>query len=273
MTRVAAVDLGTNSTRLLVADVVGGGLVELHRETRITRLGERVDASRVLLPAAIERVHACLADYRRTFEELGAERTLAVGTSAVRDAANSGEFLQGLEFPTRVLTGDEEAALTFRGVGVPGALVVDVGGGSTELVGPKIHVSLELGCVRLSERFLRTDPPGAHELEACAEAVRAELPASLEATLAIGVAGTFVSLASLAGELTLAAVTAQVDRLAALPLAERRRVPGLEPDRAPVIVGGAVIVRELLARLGLPRIVVSERDLLDGVALELAQAA
>jgi exopolyphosphatase/guanosine-5'-triphosphate,3'-diphosphate pyrophosphatase len=269
VTRVAAVDLGTNSTRLLVADVVGGGLVELHRETRITRLGERVDASRILLPTAIERVHACLADYRRTLEELGAERILAVGTSAVRDAANSREFLEGLGLPTRVLSGDEEAALTFRGVGVPEALVVDVGGGSTELVGPGIHVSLELGCVRLSER-LRTDPPGAQELEACAEAVRAELPASLEATRAIGVAGTFVSLAALTSELTLEAVTAQVDRLAALPLAERRLVSGLEPGRAPVIVGGAVIVRELLARLGLPRIEVSERDLLDGVALELA---
>ena len=161
MTRVAAVDLGTNSTRLLVADVVDGDLVELHRETRITRLGERVDAAGVLLPAAVERVHACLADYRRTIEGLGAERTLAVGTSAVRDAANGGEFLDGLGLPTRVLSGDEEAELTFRGVGVPEALVVDIGGGSTELVGPGIHVSLELGCVRLSERFLRSDPPGA----------------------------------------------------------------------------------------------------------------
>ncbi len=170
-----------------------------------------------------------------------------------------------------MLSGDEEAALTFRGVGAPDALVVDVGGGSTELVGPGIQVSLELGCVRLSERFLRSDPPAAAELEACAEAVRAALPARLEATRAIGVAGTFVSLAALAGELTLEAVAAQVDRLAALPLAVRRLVPGLEPDRAPVIVGGAVIVRELLARLGLPRFEVSERDLLDGVALEAAQ--
>jgi exopolyphosphatase / guanosine-5'-triphosphate,3'-diphosphate pyrophosphatase len=270
VTRVAAVDLGTNSTRLLVADVVDGVLVEVHRETRITRLGERVDAGRVLLPAAVERVHACLADYRRTTEELGVERALAVGTSAVRDARNGREFLDGLGFATRVLSGDEEAALTFCGVGEPDALVVDVGGGSTELVGPGIQMSLELGCVRLSERFLLSDPPTAAELEACAAAVRAALPERLAAERAIGVAGTFTSLAALAGELTPEAVAAQVDRLAALTLAERRLVPRLEPARAPVIVGGAVIVRELLTRLRLPRIEVSERDLLDGVALELA---
>ena len=272
MTRVAAVDLGTNSTRLLVADVAGDELVELHRETRITRLGEGVDAGRLLLPAAVERVRACLADYRRTIAGLGAERTLAVGTSAVRDAENGREFLDGLGLPTRVLSGDEEAALTFLGVGEPDALVVDVGGGSTELVGPGIHVSLELGCVRLSERFLRSDPPAARELEACAAAVRDALP-DVAATRAIGVAGTFVSLAALAGELTLQAVAAQVDRLAALTLVERRLVPGLEPERTPVIVGGAVIVRELLVRLRLPRIEVSVRDLLDGVAFELARPA
>ena len=269
MTRIAALDLGTGSTRLLVADVAGGRLVALHREARITQLGEGVDAGRLLLPAAVARVQACLADYRRTIEELGAERTLAVGTSALRDAENSREFLDGLGFETRVLSGDEEAELTFRGVGEPDALVVDVGGGSTELVGPGIRVSLELGCVRLSERFLRSDPPTAPELEACAAAVRAALP-EVSTTRAIGVSGTFVSLAVLAGELTLEAVSAQIDRLAALPLAKRRLVPGLEPDRAPVIVGGAVIVRELLARLGVPRFEVSERDLLDGVVLELA---
>ncbi len=269
MTRVAAVDLGTGSTRLLVADVVAGGLIALHREARITQLGEGVDAGRLLLPAAVQRVHACLADYRRTIAELGAERTLAVGTSALRDAENGREFLDGLGFETRVLSGDEEAALTFLGVGEPDALVVDVGGGSTELAGPRIRVSLELGCVRTTERYLRSDPPAPHELEACAEAVRAALPA-VTATRAIGVAGTFLSLAVLAGELTLEAVTAQVDRLAALPLAQRRLVAGLEPDRAHVIVGGAVIVRELLARLGVPRFEVSERDLLDGVVLEAA---
>jgi exopolyphosphatase / guanosine-5'-triphosphate,3'-diphosphate pyrophosphatase len=270
VTRVAAVDLGTNSTRLLVADVVDGTLAELHRETRITRLGERVDSGRLLLPAALARVEACVADYRRIIEELGAERALAVGTSAVRDADNGPELLDGLGLPTRVLTGEEEAGLTFRGVGESDALVVDIGGGSTELVGPGIHVSLELGCVRLSERHLRSDPPTAGELEECAGAVRTALPTLPDTRRAIGVAGTFVSLAALAGELTLEAVSAQVDRLAALTVAKRRLVPGLEPERAPVIVGGAIIVRELLLRLELPRIDVSERDLLDGVALEIA---
>jgi exopolyphosphatase/guanosine-5'-triphosphate,3'-diphosphate pyrophosphatase len=272
VTRVAAVDLGTNSTRLLVADVADGALVELHREARITRLGESVDATRLLLPAAVARVHACLADYRATIEELGAERTLAVATSAVRDAANGTEFLAGVEFETRLLSGDEEAELTFRGVGAPDALVVDVGGGSTELVGRGIRESLELGCVRLTERFLRSDPPAAAELATCAGAVRAALPPRVEAPRAIGVAGTFVSLAALAGELTPASVAAQVARLASLPLAERRLVPGLEPERAPVIVAGAVIVRELLEWLALPRFEVSIRDLLDGVALEAALA-
>ena len=268
MTRLAAVDLGTGSTRLLVADVADGRLVALHREARITQLGEGVDAGRLLLPDAVARVEACLADYRRTIEELGAERTVAVGTSALRDAENGREFLDGLGLETRVLSGDEEARLTFLGVGEPDALLIDLGGGSTELVGPGIRVSLELGCVRTTERFLHSDPPAAAELEACAAAIRAALP-EVEATRAIGVAGTFVSLAVLAGELTRAAVSAQVDRLAALTLAERRLVPGLEPARAPVIVAGALIVRELLAHLRLPRVEVSERDLLDGVLLEL----
>jgi len=269
VTRVAAVDLGTGSTRLLVADVADGDLVELHRETRITNLGEGVDAARRLVPAAVERVSACLADYRRTIAALGAERVLAVGTSAIRDAANGAEFLDGVGLPTRVLSGDEEAELTFRGVGVPEALVIDIGGGSTELVGPGLRLSLELGSTRLSERYLHSDPPTAGELDACAAAVRTALP-ELETTRAIGVAGTFVNLEALAGPLTLESVTGQLQRLAALPLAERRRVPRLVPERAPVIVAGAVIARELLARLSVPRIEVSERDLLDGVALELA---
>ncbi len=268
MTRVAVVDLGTGSTRLLVADVADGDLVALHRQTRITNLGESVDAGRRLLPAAVARVSACLDDYRRTIAALGAERALAVGTSAVRDAVNGAELLGQVGLPTRVLSGDEEGELTFRGVGAPEALVIDIGGGSTELVGPGLHVSLELGSTRLTERYLHSDPPTAAELEACAAAVRDALP-ELQATRAIGVAGTFVNLEALAGPLTLDSVTGQLQRLAALPLAERRLVPRLVPERAPVIVAGAVIVRELLARLDVPLVEVSERDLLDGVALEL----
>src|SRR5918995_6508046 len=179
--RVAALDLGTNTTRLLVADVVDGRVEEVERRLTITRLGEGVDRRRRLLPLPIARVRNCLADYRRTAEALGAERTLAVATSAVRDAENGEAFLGEVEwsygFDTRLLSGHEEALLTFRGVSAgrevaDGTLVVDVGGGSTELVlggpaGVAWHDSLDLGCVRLTERFLRSDPPAAEELEAC----------------------------------------------------------------------------------------------------------
>jgi exopolyphosphatase / guanosine-5'-triphosphate,3'-diphosphate pyrophosphatase len=286
--RVAAVDLGTNTTRLLVADVVDGRLEELHRESRITRLGEGVDARRRLLPVPIARVRNVLADYRRTIESLGAERTLAVATSAVRDAENGEAFLGEIEwsygFATRLVGGDEEARLTRSGVQPsPGTLVLDIGGGSTELVLDDFHVSLDLGSVRYTERFLRTDPPSGDELAACAAAVRALLPA-VRPDAAIGVAGTVTSLAALdlglehydralvhGHRLSLAGARAQLERLAALPLAERREVPALDPERAPVIVAGAVILTETLAHYGLDSIEVSERDILDGIALAAAE--
>src|ERR671925_520009 len=189
MTRVAAVDLGTNSTRLLVADVLDGRVDELERATVITRLGEGVDERRRLLPEPIARVRNCLVDFRRRLEELGAERTLAVGTSAIRDAENGEAFLGEIEwsygFETLLLSGHDEALLMFRGVTSErsvqrGTVIVDVGGGSTELVagepdGVRWHDSLDIGSVRLTERFLRSDPPTPHELEACAGAVRALL--------------------------------------------------------------------------------------------------
>src|SRR5690242_19105057 len=156
---VAAIDQGTNTTRLLVAGVEDGRIEELHRETRITRLGEGVDARRRLLPVPIARVRNVLTDYRREAETLGAERTLAVATSAVRDAENGEAFLGEIEwsygFTTRLLTGDEEAALTRRGAGVTGerTLLLDVGGGSTELSTASFQVSLDIGSVRLDERF------------------------------------------------------------------------------------------------------------------------
>src|ERR671916_1117911 len=147
--RVAAVDLGTNTTRLLVADVADGRVAEVARETRITRLGEGVDGRRRLLPVPVARVRNCLSDYRRTLESLGAERTLAVATSAIRDAENGEAFLGEVEwsygFATRLVSGDEEALLTFRGVGLADALVVDIGGGSTELVGPALQESGHIG--------------------------------------------------------------------------------------------------------------------------------
>jgi exopolyphosphatase/guanosine-5'-triphosphate,3'-diphosphate pyrophosphatase len=259
------------------------------RRTEITRLGEGVDERHRLLPLPVARVRNCLTDYRREAERLGAERTLLVATSAVRDAENGEAFLGEVEwsygFATRLLTGDEEAELMLRGVGTiePGTLVLDVGGGSTELVTPVSRRSLDVGAVRLTERFLHTDPPTEDELEACAQTVRAVLP-QLEVKSAIGVAGTITTLAALdlgldeydrervhGHELSLAGVERQLARLASLPLAERREVPALEPERAPVIVAGAVIVREVLAAYGLDAMRVSEHDILDGIALAAAE--
>jgi exopolyphosphatase/guanosine-5'-triphosphate,3'-diphosphate pyrophosphatase len=288
--RVAAVDLGTNTTRLLVADVDDGTLAEVHRESRITRLGEGVDARKRLLPAPIARVRNALTDYRRTLEGLGAERTLAVATSAVRDAENGEAFLGEVEwsygFATRLVNGDEEAALTRRGVHPAAAtLVLDIGGGSTELVLDDFHVSLDVGSVRFTERFLHSDPPTREELVACAHAVQEALRAiDIAPKHAIGVAGTVTSIAALdlaldaydrdrvhGHALSLGAARTQLERLASLPLSERRALPSLEPERAPVIVAGVVILIETLGHFGLDSIEVSERDILDGIALAAAE--
>ncbi len=287
--RVAAIDQGTNTTRLLVADVDDGRLEEVVRRTEITRLGEGVDERHRLLPVPVARVRTCLTAYRREAERLGAERTLLVATSAVRDAENGEAFLGEVEwsygFATRLLSGDEEAELMLRGVGTieQGTLVLDIGGGSTELVTLDSRTSLDVGAVRLTERFLRTDPPIADELEACAQHVRVLLP-QLDANSAVGVAGTITTLAALdlrldeydrervhGHELSLEGVERQLARLAALPLAERREVSALEPKRAPVIVAGAVIAREVLAAYGLDGMRVSEHDILDGIALAAAE--
>jgi exopolyphosphatase / guanosine-5'-triphosphate,3'-diphosphate pyrophosphatase len=304
MPRVAAVDLGTNSTRLLVADVDDGRLVDVVRETRITRLGEGVDERRRLLPLPIARVRNVLTDYRRLAESHGAEHTLAIATSAVRDAENGEAFLGEVEwsygFATRLLSGHDEALLAFRGVTsgralAPGTIILDVGGGSTELVfgGPGAvswHDSLDIGSVRLTERYLHGDPPTADELAATARAARSLLGERVPdevrraTTALVGVAGTITSLAALdlgldvydaervhGHVLTAEALQRQLDRLASVPLEERRRLRPLDPDRAPVIVGGAVIAREALAFLGLDALEVSERDILDGAALAAAE--
>jgi exopolyphosphatase / guanosine-5'-triphosphate,3'-diphosphate pyrophosphatase len=291
--RVAAVDIGTNTTRLLVGDVVDGRIDEVVRREAITRLGESVDTRRRLLPTAIARVRNVLVDYRREAERLGAERVLAVATSAVRDAENGEAFLGEVEwsygFTTLLLSGREEAELTFRGVvcGRPldeTTLVVDVGGGSTELiVGDGRDVlsatSLDIGSVRLTERFLPSDPPAKSELEALAAHVHDVLP-TLRAERGIGVSGTVTTLAAL--ELGLAsfdsdavdghhlsrmAAERQLARLAELPLEERSRVPALAPERAPVIVAGATIVVELMRASALDEVETSVSDLLDGAAL------
>ena len=287
--RVAAIDQGTNTTRLLVADVDDGQLEEVVRRTAITRLGEGVDSRRRLLPLPIARVRNTLTDYRREAERLGAERTLLIGTSAIRDAENGEAFLGEIEwsygFATQMLSGDEEARMLVRGVGEVGAdtLVLDVGGGSTELVAGDRHVSVDVGAVRLTERFLASDPPTDAELEACAACARGLMP-PLDVTDAIGVAGTVTTLAALdlgldeydrarvdGHRLTRAGVDAQLARLADVPLAVRREIPAHEPERAPVIVGGAVIVHEVLKAYDLEALTVSERDILDGAALAAAE--
>jgi exopolyphosphatase/guanosine-5'-triphosphate,3'-diphosphate pyrophosphatase len=304
MTRVGAIDLGTNSTRLLVADVDDGRIRELERDVRVTRLGEGVDERRRLLPLPIARVRNVLSDYRRVLERHGAERALAIATSAVRDAENGEAFLGEVEwsygFSTRLLSGHDEALLTFRGVTAErpveaATVILDIGGGSTELVfagpdGVRWHDSLDIGSVRLTERHLRSDPPTPDELAECAGAVRALLaervPGELqeEARAVVGVAGTITSLAALdlgldeydrervhGHVLPADGLEQQLRRLAAVPVTERREMRPLDPERAPVIVAGAVIAREALAFFGVDALEVSERDILDGAALAAAE--
>jgi exopolyphosphatase/guanosine-5'-triphosphate,3'-diphosphate pyrophosphatase len=298
MTRVAAVDLGTNSTRLLVADVEGERLEEVVRRLTITRLGEGVDARRRLLPVPIMRVRNCLTDYRRELEEHGATRTLAIATSAVRDAENGEAFLGEIEwsygFTTRLLNGTEEAAMMVRGVtagrsSVEDTLIVDIGGGSTELVVtsngavPSASISLDVGCVRLTERFLGSDPPTRPELAAAGAYVRSLLP-PYEARSAIGVAGTVTTLATLdlgldeydperthGHRIPRHSVEDELQRLAAMTLEERLQLPGIEPGRASVIVAGLVVLREILDAFDLDEIEVSERDILHGAAFAAAE--
>jgi exopolyphosphatase/guanosine-5'-triphosphate,3'-diphosphate pyrophosphatase len=275
--RVAAIDLGTNSTRLLVADVEDGRVDEVVRRSVVTRLGEGVDTRRRLLPVPVTRVRNVLTGFRQELEALGAERTLAVATSAVRDAENGEAFLGEMEwsygFATRLLSGDDEARLTRRGVGAqgPGTLLLDVGGGSTELSTADFATSLDVGSVRLTERHLHGDPATAGELDAARAAV-AELLPELDVSDAIGVAGTVGQLAALANTdvLTRREVERLGTELARLPLDERRRVPRLDPLRAPVIVAGALIVQTVLERYRLDELRFSVRDLLDGAALEAA---
>ena len=275
MIRVGAVDIGTNSTRLLVADVERGELVDVLRRSAVTRLGEGVDAGRVLLAEPIRRTLAVLSDYRDDCARLGTSHVLAVATSAARDAANGREFLAGVEeslgFATRLLTGDEEADLTRRGVGAVdhGTLVLDVGGGSTEIILAGFRTSLDIGSVRLTERFLKSDPPAPDELGAAGAFVAGLLP-ELAVSAAIGVAGTVTQLHEIAGELSVKNVERELRRLGAMTVAERAAVPRMDPARAPVIVGGAIVVREVLRRYGLQALGWSMRDLLDGVALEAA---
>jgi exopolyphosphatase / guanosine-5'-triphosphate,3'-diphosphate pyrophosphatase len=302
MTRVAVVDIGTNSTRLLVAEPdADGGLRELARESIVTRLGEGVDATGRLGEEPQARVFRVLDEYRRIMDAENAEVQTVVMTSAVRDAANGAEFADavreryGLE--GRTLSGDEEARLSFLGAtssrrGDAPLLVIDIGGGSTELVegvhgDVEFHVSTQVGVVRHTERFLDSDPPRPGELRELANAARetieAAVPAYVRARVqaAVAVAGTATQLAAVDLELarydrrrieghrlpreTLEALR---DRLAAVPLAERREITGLDPARAPTIVAGVTILLEVVGAFGLDGVEVSERDILWGVALD-----
>jgi exopolyphosphatase / guanosine-5'-triphosphate,3'-diphosphate pyrophosphatase len=302
VTRVAVVDIGTNSTRLLVAEVGGDGLSELQRESIVTRLGEGVDATGALGDQPQARVFAALDQYAEAIEQHGADVRTAVMTSAVRDASNGAQFADtvreryGLE--GRTLSGDEEARLTFlgataaRGDDPAALLVIDIGGGSTELVvGARgevdFHVSTQVGVVRHSERHLHSDPPAASELEALAADARGvieeQVPAEVRsrAAGAVAVAGTATSCASIDLELdpydperveghrlSRGRIEELRDRLAALPLAQRRAVTGLDPNRAPTIVAGTVVLLQVLGAFELDAIEVSERDILWGVALD-----
>jgi len=291
--RVAVVDIGTNTTRLLIADVRDGAVSELDRRSVVTRLGEGVDRSGRLSDAAQARVLAVLDDYVRAIEDHGCERRLAVLTSAVRDADNGAELTRrvaGLGLDARTLTGDEEARLTFLGAsagrGDADLLVIDVGGGSTELVkGPHEHVSTQNGVVRHSERHLHDDPPTREQLAALAADVRQNLKGTVPFNgplgKAVAVAGTPTQCAAM--DLGLEPYDAErveghvltADRLrgllaqtASVPLEERKRIAGLDPARAPVIVAGIVILLQVLQFFGLDRTEVSEHDILWGAALD-----
>lgn len=306
--RVAVVDIGTNSTRLLIAEVdpAKGDMRELVRRSTVTRLGDGVDAGGSLSQAAIDRVCATLEGYEAQISEQGAERNLAVLTSAVRDASNGGQFTEMVRerfhLDARTLTGDEEAQLTFQGAmsdrhGASleaATVVVDIGGGSTEFIlgrerQASFHTSLQAGVVRMSERHIHADPPTGEEIAAIEADTHATfeqgLPESVrgQAERGIAVAGTATSAGAIAQELDpydparvhgyelrRAEVSSMLGRLAAMDEARRRQVKGLHPDRAPTIVAGMILLGQAMDVLGLDCMEVSEHDILRGGALRLA---
>jgi exopolyphosphatase / guanosine-5'-triphosphate,3'-diphosphate pyrophosphatase len=304
--RVAVVDIGSNSTRLLIADIEDGRVTdELERHSVVTRLGAGVDADGRLREDAMERVYSALADYRELIDRHGADPALAVLTSAVRDAANGQEFADVVEhrfgLAPHILTGDQEAELTFLGAtsdrdpeDQTPTLVVDIGGGSTETVvgtgrRAEFHVSNQAGVVRMTERHIHTDPPTEAEIDEVREDVAAILDGNVprewrdKVRHGIAVAGTATSLAAIAQRLdpydpervhgyvlSRSECESLLSMLSSLPLAERREVPGLHPDRAPTIVAGAVILLCVLDLFGLDAAEVSEHDILRGAALGLS---
>lgn len=309
--RVAVVDLGTNTCRLLLAEVEAGRIIgEAARETTIVRLGQAVDAHGRLHAAATRRARARLADYAARIDAYGPERRLLIATSGLRDAQDGLEFLRDIQrdlgLPFRLISGEVEGRLAFRGAvcgaaGLSGTvLVVDIGGGSTELVvgppgceaegGPPFVRSIEVGAVRLTERFLHTDPPTDAELEAAVAFTRRALdeavPTGLRrrAGVGLGVAGTITTLVMherglrkyrrelVDGRvLSLAAIEAAIAEFRPLRSAERGRLAGIEPGREDVILAGALIVREVCLLFGLVGLRCVEADVLEGAALMLAE--
>ena len=302
--RVAAIDVGTNSTRLLVAEGLADGFRSVERRMVITRLGQGVNERRVLAPEALQRTLATIADYAATCGELGVNKLRVTGTSAVRDAHNREEFFEGVRTLTgteaEVLTGEDEAAATFLGVlsDLPGkgpVLVVDIGGGSTEFISgraaPENLVSLNIGCVRMLEKHLHSDPPAPEELEALREEVRGEVEQIVHdlevvpGARLVGVAGTVTQLAALkAGipvydpDVTHHAVLTHGDvrmlarRLESLTYAQRKRIKGLEPGRADVIVAGAEILLMVMEAFDMAEVLTSEKDILDGLVIQLLES-
>jgi exopolyphosphatase/guanosine-5'-triphosphate,3'-diphosphate pyrophosphatase len=298
--RVAVIDIGSNSTRLLVADVDDGRVTPIERRSTVTRLGRGVDLTGRLAAEAIEAACGAVGPYLGKLRELGAEAVDAIATSAVRDADNGSAFVAELRerfaLSARVLDGEEEARLTYLGATSETApevptLVIDIGGGSTEMIigeGREIefHTSLQAGVVRHTERHLVSDPPTPVELEELAADLRALIEAATlqapRAEAGIAVAGTPTSLAAIELELVpydpqrihghvleLRSIQRMLSSLASAPLSERSQIPGLHPDRAPTIVAGVVTLVEAMRAFDLERITVSEHDILYGTAIAL----
>lgn len=310
--RVGAIDCGTNSIRLLVADVDGPRLVEVVRDMTIVRLGEGVDRTGAFSQAAMERTFAACEDYAATIEGLGVERLRFVATSASRDVSNRAAFVDGvrqrLGISPEVITGAEEARLSFRGAveGLPvddiamPTLVVDIGGGSTEFVlgdrradgavDVEAAVSVDIGCVRMTERHLHADPPTLQQIarveadvDAAIDRAARDVPL-VRARSLIGVAGTVTTVLALIHGLReydpaaihgLVATPGEVEdvtsRLLVMPRADRAALSVMHPGRVDVIGGGALVLRAIVRRTGLP-VTASETDILDGVARTLAEA-
>jgi exopolyphosphatase / guanosine-5'-triphosphate,3'-diphosphate pyrophosphatase len=300
--RVGAIDIGTNTVRLLVADVDGDGenaaLEPLDRRMRITRLGQGVDESRRLAPDAISRTLDVLREYRGALDDLGVERVRATATSAARDAGNREDFFgpaaEVLHLEPELLPGDEEARLSFlgatAGLDLPAPyLVVDIGGGSTEFVvgthEPEGLISIDVGSRRITEQYLQSDPPAPEELSEAMSVVRAHLadvelaiPAVREAATLVGVAGTITTVAAVElglaeydrnrihhFRLTRSAAEDVFRTLATEPADVRRHNPGLEPGRVDVIVGGTLVLVVIMRTFDFNEMLVSEADILDGL--------